>query len=452
LPAVDKPAVLLPAVRRTSARVVTGALAVVAILGAGGLAVLLRERPPPLLPVLAAGVALVVLLGLTLVRLETAVFLGALLFPVVFVEPAPPDAIFAIVIAVALVTGRMPLRRVPLGIVVLLGLLLATNLLSSAFVVDTHRAARFLLITTYLVVFALWLPTYVDSERRARNLVVGFVTGGVVSCVIGVAAYFEPVPGRSLFLKESRVRGLFEDPNVFGPFMVLLVLLLLAELVEPRLLRARRTTVLGLLGVASTGVVFAFSRAAWLNAAIGVLTILTVYSLRRRGGERAFLLLLTIGAVATALVIALVATHSVGFLEQRAHEQHYDVDRFHAQRTGLELAVQHPLGIGPGQFERYVSISAHSLYVRTLTEQGFLGFGVIVVLLVSTLWLAVGNVLAGRDTYGIGSAPLLGAWLGLIANSAFVDTLHWRHLWLVAALIWAGAMRKSGIVRTDKDS
>jgi hypothetical protein len=22
-----------------------------------------------------------------------------------------------------------------------------------------------------------------------------------------------------------------------------------------------------------------------------------------------------------------------------------------------------------------------------------------------------------------------------------VDTLHWRHLWLVAALIWAGTMR-----------
>jgi hypothetical protein len=38
--------------------------------------------------------------------------------------------------------------------------------------------------------------------------------------------------------------------------------------------------------------------------------------------------------------------------------------------------------------------------------------------------------------------PLLGLWVGLIANSFFIDTLHWRHLWLVAGLIWAGASRR----------
>jgi hypothetical protein len=51
------------------------------------------------------------------------------------------------------------------------------------------------------------------------------------------------------------------------------------------------------------------------------------------------------------------------------------------------------------------------------------------------------NVIRGVDTYGIGSAALLGAWVGIVANSLFIDTLHWRHLWLIAALIWAGVMR-----------
>jgi hypothetical protein len=51
-------------------------------------------------------------------------------------------------------------------------------------------------------------------------------------------------------------------------------------------------------------------------------------------------------------------------------------------------------------------------------------------------------VVVGRDTYGIGSAALLGAWCGLIFNSVVVDTLHWRHLWVVAALIWASAARR----------
>ena len=64
--------------------------------------------------------------------------------------------------------------------------------------------------------------------------------------------------------------------------------------------------------------------------------------------------------------------------------------------------------------------------------------------MLATLVLACGNVVRGQSTFGISSVPLLGLWVGLIVNSFFVDTLHWRHLWLVAGLIWAGAtMRES---------
>jgi hypothetical protein len=55
-------------------------------------------------------------------------------------------------------------------------------------------------------------------------------------------------------------------------------------------------------------------------------------------------------------------------------------------------------------------------------------------------------VLRGWSTYGIGSAALLAAWTGLLVNSFVIDTLHWRHLWVLAALIWAGAM--AGVARS----
>ena len=80
--------------------------------------------------------------------------------------------------------------------------------------------------------------------------------------------------------------------------------------------------------------------------------------------------------------------------------------------------------------------------MRVLAEQGFAGLFALAALLLFTLGAALRNALLGRDTYGIGSAALLGAWCGILANSFFVDTLHWRHLWLVAALIWAGSMRR----------
>ena len=89
------------------------------------------------------------------------------------------------------------------------------------------------------------------------------------------------------------------------------------------------------------------------------------------------------------------------------------------------------------------NLDAHSLYVRAFAEQGVLGLLSLLVLVGTTLMLATRNALTGRHTYGIGSATLFGAWLGLLLNSFFVDTLHWRHLWVVAALIWAGSMRKA---------
>jgi O-antigen ligase len=196
-----------------------------------------------------------------------------------------------------------------------------------------------------------------------------------------------------------------------------------------------------LLAVLVLGIVFAYSRAAWLNLAVGVFVMLTVMALRVDAGRAAAGAIALVATVAAIGGGAVMLTGSTGFLEDRARVQHYDTQRFSAQRTGVQLAEQHALGVGPGQFENSSVVSAHSIYIRVLAEQGVLGLVVLAGVLAVTLALALGNVAAGRDAYGVGAAALLGAWCGLLANSAFVDTLHWRHLWFVAALIWVASMR-----------
>ena len=139
------------------------------------------------------------------------------------------------------------------------------------------------------------------------------------------------------------------------------------------------------------------------------------------------------------------ATGSIGFLEHRAQlHQSYDNGRFAAQHLGWELGWTHPVGIGPGQFETYSPVAAQSTFVRVFAEQGPVALLLWVAILMVTLVLALRNVVVGRDTYGIGSAALLGAWCGMILNSTVVDTLHWRHMWVVAALIWASTNRECG--------
>jgi hypothetical protein len=96
---------------------------------------------PPSALVVAAGVLALVVLALAVTRYETAATLGFLLLGVVFVEPSPPDGVFAIVIAVAMVTGRFDPTRVPLVIGGLIGTFVTLNLMSTLEAVDPNAAA-----------------------------------------------------------------------------------------------------------------------------------------------------------------------------------------------------------------------------------------------------------------------------------------------------------------------
>jgi hypothetical protein len=399
---------------------------------------------------LLGGLTLTGFLLLTIRHFTTAIAIGLLLMGIVRFEPAPPDIAFAVIMAVAAMTGRFRLNRVPISVRWIVGLLLVVNLLSMLDVLVLSEALRFLFITAYLAIFSLWLTGYVDRPSRARLVAVTWLAVGVVSAIVSVLALNLPVPGRSFILGSvdngQRASGLFKDPNVFGPFLVPIALILLELRIAPKdpsPLRLRSFTSWAALLVLTLGILFSYSRAAWGNFAIALVVMLIASSLRKAGARRAMRALTALLVTGGMAALLLSATGSVGFLEHRAHLQSYDTQRFAAQTYGWQLGWTHPVGVGPGQFHYHYPVESHSTFVRVFSEQGFMGMLLWCALLLVTLVFALRNVVAGRDTYGIGSAALLGAWCGLIFNSVVVDTLHWRHLWVVAALIWAGTARRS---------
>jgi O-antigen ligase len=431
-------------------RVVAGA----ALLGLAGLlgvavALGLSGNEIPGWAVLAGGMCLLGFLALAIAAYDTAVALALLLFAVVFVEPAPPDAAFAVIIMVAIVTGRMNLRTTPAGPAIAVAAFIALNLVACLEAIEPGRAAKFMGITVYLCAFALWIPSWVTNRPHARTLVRIYIGGAVASAAVGSLALFLPFPGHDVLTayEGTRARALFHDPNIFGPFLVPAALILMHEVLDPRLLRSPRLIKLALLFVLTCGILFSYSRAAWLNLVVGVVVMGVVLALRRGGAQRALVFLGVLVLASVIVVASIRVTGQLSFLHERARFQTYDNQRFGAQAGGIALAQTHPIGIGPGQFELVEPISAHSTYVRALAEQGILGFVVITALLYGTLLMALRNAVAGRDTHGIASAALLAAWCGILANSVFVDTLHWRHLWLVAGLIWAAQTSSSAGAR-----
>ena len=441
-----------PRARSPRSRVTAGlgVLAAVGLLVALALALALFLYRYPPAPFIVAGFAVALLgaLALTLWSLDAAVAVGVFLLAAVRFEPAPTDLLFAVVIAVLFATGRIDFRRFPWSAGLLIGAFLTLNLVSAVDVVDPARAAAFFSITLYVAVFGLWLATYVTSVRAARLVVRAYVAAAVASALLSTLALLLHFPGSELLTRIGRAEGLFKDPNVFGPFLVPAALILLEEILVPRLLTGRRATKLLEFLVLGLGVLFSYSRAAWLNLGVGVLVVLVVIALRRGGGRHAAHAFAVVLVAAAAMTAVVAFTGSLNFLEQRAKIQSYDSSRFGAQSASIHWAEQYPFGIGPGQFEKYAGISVHSTYPRALAEEGLPGLLLILAVMLATFGWAGRNAIAGRGTYGIGSAALLGAWCGILVNSIFVDTLHWRHLWAVAALIWAGTYRASRVSPT----
>lgn len=427
---------------------------VLALLVGAMVAIGATNLQPPLSYVIIPGLALTV--GITVLAYGapagTAVAAFALL-GVVRSEPAPSDVIFGILIMTAIAGGRRLTIRVPPAAGIGLVLWSFVSILSMANAVDLTRAIRFEAISLYLVAAAIFIASIASDGPLLRRCMKAYIWSAIASALIGIGALKVPgFPARSVFLYDpSRAMALFKDPNVFGPFLVPAAAILVEELVRPRLLGWRTRWVLLAFGVVATGNVFAFSRAGWLNLAVACAAVVGVYAARRRGFGRAVKLSLMLAGSGVAGFVFLAATGSLGFLEERSKLQAYDNSRFSNQASGLKEATQHILGFGPGQVERVLPLSTHSLPVRLLVEQGVLGAVLFAIVVGATVVAGIGWAARDGDLHGVGSAAMLGAMLGLLANSPFIDTLHWRHLWLVMALIWAGSKLPSSTPQAEPD-
>lgn len=431
---------------------------------AAGLA-LYRSPPPPIPIILVAGLGAMALLALVVTRYDLAVGIAFVGLAVVKFEPAPVDLLFATLILVAVATGRLNLRRIPLTAAGALAAFVLLNVVSMVDAISPGQAAFFFALTLYGAMLAFWLAGYIDSPRRARMIVRCYLVAAVGTTVMAILALAVPFPGHEELIygavngdsgaspvAADRIQGLFKDPNVYAPFLVPIALILLEELITPRLLAVRKSLKGLMLSLLVVGVLLAGSRAAWLSLGLGVAVLLAVVSLRRGGATRGFAALAVVVFGLGGATVFVVATGNSSLLGERAEVQAYDSERFNTQAESINVAQEHPIGLGPGQFDVYSPTAVHSLYLRALVEQGILGMAALVAFLVATLVLALRNAVEGRDTMGIGSAALLGAWIGLLANSLVIDSMHWRHLWVLTALIWAGYMHRAVRSRTPQSA
>jgi O-antigen ligase len=364
---------------------------------------------------------------------------------IVLIEPAPTD-LLAVLTVVACIVAGVRIAAALAAPMLLVGAFVLANLLSilcaESDAPDAVGAMTFYAgLTSYLL---LSWACFASVVARAPTHMLGvlwsaYLTAATLAALLGLAAYFGVLPHGALFLAEGRLKGTFKDPNVFGPFMIPALLYLLAG--DPRgpPLLLRLTLFLPL----ALALLLGFSRGAWGNfaVALGVYLVLWLYGLRRLSQyfKLAAAGVLIAAAAAAVVGAALTRPQTRAMFHTRAHLlQSYDVGaggRFSTQHQALAQIQRSPLGIGPNRTEARFGLSPHNLYLKVTAENGWLGGLAITALLGLSLLQGARHALrcgALRPRY----LPVYAAVVGMIAESMLIDTLHWRHLYLMLGAMW----------------
>jgi hypothetical protein len=377
--------------------------------------------------------------------LKWAVALWVFSGSIVVTEPSPYELSFVLVLGVSVLAGSFAFQRTTLGLLVLWAMFIPFALIAAfqATFTPLTDALLFQAVTIFLFFTTYWVANYVAEapQERMRVIVLAYTIAAVVSAMMGTLAYLGLIPGKDALTLYGRAKALFNDPNVFGPFLILPAMYALQRVL---LGTPRRAFWAGLIFMIITVGVFAsFSRAAWghlAGSALLVYLLCFVFVAHAREKVRMLIIALLGALVIVVAIGGLLSIPSVQRLfEVRATAQNYDegeTGRFGRQGYAFELALANPLGIGPLEFRNLrVKEEPHDSYVNVIHVYGWGGGLAFILLIGTTLWRGLTFVVKSSPNRLL-LIPLISVFVPLSIEAAIIDLDHWRHFFLVAGLIW----------------
>ena len=381
---------------------------------------------------------------------------------VVYWEPAPYDALMIGAMIVLPVVGLAPFTRgLALYLLLLCGIVaggyLATTQAGLLDVPITHVT-----VTLYLALSSVVIAAFVahDPAKHVRLIMSAYLVAALVAATAALIGYFNVVPALyDIFTEFGRARGTFKDPNVLGAFLVPALLYAFNVVLTARFRRASLWAVM--LPILLFGTLLSFSRGAWLNLLVALLAYSFFIFVTAATNRERIKLLISIVLAGVCAVGVLAAAQSIPKVaellgERASFQQSYDVGpegRFGGQQKAAELVATHPLGIGALEFGRvHHHEDVHEVYLNMFLNTGWIGGTLYLFLVLTTIVLGLKLVLRERGGDGV-SAVLVAAFLGMTFEGLVIDTDHWRHFYLVMAMIWGMALAGgSGSASLDQRS
>jgi putative inorganic carbon (hco3(-)) transporter len=317
--------------------------------------------------------------------------------------------------AVEALRGRARIRPLPQPLVLALVLVICLYALQATYSSDLDFAARNIgfFLTPFAVLFCLL--AMVEWDRRLLRLAfVVLLLEAVIFAGIGIGQYATEhifwngkLEASNDFHFYFRVNSLFWDPNIYGRYLMVGILLGCAGLLWASDRRVAYLLV-GALAVTFAGLVFSFSQTTFASLFVGLAVLAA--------------LRWSVAWVAVGATLALGATVlAVFFLAGGSNESSRDISEGHSSLIsgGARLAWHRPVyGYGSASFSKEFARAedvppgettiSHTEPVTVAAEQGVIGIAAYLALLAAALW----TVLSGMRSI----APGLGARFRTLAD------------------------------------
>ena len=373
-----------------------------------------------------------------------SVFLGGF----VINEPAPYDLFMVLVIGLWLILG-LKFAREFAPLIILMMVYIAGGILSlTQLDVINKQVVMYMAISGFLAATSIFFAAIISADpSRLKALRSGYVAAAVIAATAGVAGYFHLFPGAGIFTLYDRAKGTFEDPNVFGPFLVLGAVFIIRDILAEPTRRAGLHLVM--LAVIVLAIFLSFSRASWGLFVVATLVLgLMVYANETDPKRRMRLIMLAVmGALLLTfmLLIALSIDSVSQLFEARAKlVQDYDearLGRFARHLIGFQMAMERPLGLGPFEFGIMFNEDPHNVYLKGFLAYGWLG-GLAYPLLCLLTLVRLLPIVFKRRPWQLATQCIAAVFFGHVLAGVVIDTDHWRHMYLLIGVSW-------GIIAAD---
>ena len=422
------------------------------------------------------------------------------------VEPSPADYVMAIAVGLAGLSYILRRKLEPFSWidVPLVGYLIFV--IVQAVIQHQTLDVRFAMITAYLVATYFILKYVVTMYPRSglvwlfRAYMIGAVFTALLMIYQMVSVYsFDGSWGALYF---GRPNGWFKDANVAGPFLLPVIFYGLYQYIS-----TRRWVYLTLFLIISAGVFLSFSRGAYLGYVCGIIAIIGIYTYQSWAHRAIRWRGILYGLVATICAAGLWAgmqtyqpIYSLTIERFGVLIKDYDLQgRAVSWQAGVNGSGQSLFGKGSGSYEReslkyqqglestssadmeeattsgdldkndfnelageeivtgsgeeiIITPSAHNTYLRVLLENGIIGLAL---LLMAWVWLSIKSTMVILSSRGMEewlrpyAMVVFVSFVAYLPMGTFIDTLHWRFLWLIAGML-AGIIYLVKVTNNDE--